>query len=70
MATFIMLSKLTDEGRKTLKERPQKWYQKWWGWTVVGVVAVAVAGGVAATVLAVQPQPDAPTAGSVGVVIE
>lgn len=24
MATFIMLSKLTDEGRKTLKERPQR----------------------------------------------
>ncbi len=24
MAIFIMLSKLTDEGRKTLKERPQR----------------------------------------------
>jgi uncharacterized protein with GYD domain len=24
MATFIMLSRLTDEGRKTLKERPQR----------------------------------------------
>jgi uncharacterized protein with GYD domain len=24
MATFIMLSKLTDEGRKTLKERPER----------------------------------------------
>jgi uncharacterized protein with GYD domain len=24
MASFIMLSKLTDEGRKTLKERPQR----------------------------------------------
>ncbi len=24
MATFVMLSKLTDEGRKTLKERPQR----------------------------------------------
>ena len=24
MATYIMLSKLTDEGRKTLKERPER----------------------------------------------
>ncbi len=24
MATFIMLSRLTDEGRKTLKERPER----------------------------------------------
>ena len=24
MATYVMLSKLTDEGRKTLKERPER----------------------------------------------
>jgi len=31
-----------------LTEKPEKWYQKWWVWTLVGV---AVAGGVTAAVL-------------------
>ncbi len=35
----------------SLEERPARWYQKWWVWTVAGVV---LAGGVTATVLATR----------------
>lgn len=37
-----------------LSERPEKWYQKWWVWTIVGVAAAA--GGTAA-VLATSSSP-------------
>ena len=30
----------------TLKERPAKWYQKWWVWTAAGVVVAGTAGGI------------------------
>jgi hypothetical protein len=42
-----------------LFERPAKWYQKWWVWTLAGV---AVAGGTVGTVYALQPG-DPPTKG-------
>jgi TolB-like protein len=40
-----------------LAERPARWYEQWWLWTVVG--AVVVAGAVTAGVLLTQPEPSA-----------
>ena len=30
----------------SLREKPPKWYQTWWFWTITGVVVAGVAGGV------------------------
>lgn len=38
-----------------LEERPEKWYQKWWVWTIVGVV---VAGGATTAAILLQPDQD------------
>lgn len=43
-----------------LRERPAKWYQTWWFWTVVGVVA---AGGVTTAVVLGTLPDDRPSAG-------
>lgn len=35
-----------------LREEPERWYQKWWVWTIAGAVVAGVAGGTAAGIYA------------------